>query len=227
MPSPELIESLAFVGLALAFELAERVSPARRVSRRASLATDLAGWRAPLASWPFAVKALLGLGVIDLAQYGLHRAMHASPVLWRAHAFHHTPDAVHWLSGFRTSAIHAALFALPQTLVPYALLGLSPYEASAGYAIGALLQLWTHANVRVGPPAVERALERVLVTPRYHRAHHSRRVEHQRRNLAMIFPLWDHLFGTWVDPEAAAGDALGIDEPRAGGVPAARRWLGL
>ena len=239
--SADRIETLAFVlGIAL-FELAERLVPARRVDRRATLRADLAalgmlivtaslcraglralvdasGLSAPLAGLPFALQALIGFLVIDLAQYWLHRAMHAFAPLWRAHAFHHGPHEVHWLSGFRTSVVHAALFAIPQTLVPHALLGLGPYETATGYAVGALLQLWTHANVRVGGPW----LERLLVTPRYHRAHHSSRPDHQRRNLAMIFPLWDHLFGTWLDPARADAERLGLDPP-----PPPRSWLGL
>jgi len=70
------------------------------------------------------------------------------------------------------------------------------------------VQFWEHTNLRVeiGP------LRHVLMTPAFHRVHHSATV-HRGKNLAPIFPFWDHLFGTFVDPRSVEGDfPLGLGE---------------
>lgn len=241
MTFPEAAELIAFTLFALLFELGERLWPARPVERKGEWKSHamallllalvvqsarrglLALWQstgleAPLRDAPIAVQLIIGFVVIDGIQYGLHRAMHASPLLWRAHLFHHSPAQVHWLSGFRTSALHAALFSLPQALVPHALLGLSPGRAALGFTIGAFFQLWTHANIRLDLAW----LEFLFVTPRYHRAHHALAEGTRGKNLAMIFTFWDRAFGTHVDPAIAAEAPLGIEER-----VTIRSWIGV
>jgi sterol desaturase/sphingolipid hydroxylase (fatty acid hydroxylase superfamily) len=50
----------------------------------------------------------------------------------------------------------------------------------------------------------------VLVSPRFHRLHHSAEPDHRERNFGMTYSFWDRLFGT-ADARA--------DEPRAYGLP--------
>ena len=41
-----------------------------------------------------------------------------------------------------------------------------------------------------------------------HRIHHSEEVGEQFKNLSDIFPLWDHLFGTYTEAPAAGDDGI-------------------
>ena len=50
-------------------------------------------------------------------------------------------------------------------------------------------------------------LERVLVTPSNHRVHHSKQMKYADKNFAVMFILWDVIFGTFKEE----GDDVRID----------------
>src|SRR5258706_15193675 len=71
------------------------------------------------------------------------------------------------------------------------------------------LLLWgyfIHLNLRLplGP------LTPVLGGPHLHRIHHSRLPEHQDKNFAAFFPIFDLLFGTYYPPSRAEYPATGL-----------------
>jgi sterol desaturase/sphingolipid hydroxylase (fatty acid hydroxylase superfamily) len=234
---PQDCEIAAFLGLVLLFEASERSGPARAVDRRAHLRTDLlsfalavamnraatrtvtaaigsagtaggGGALAAVQALPGAVRILLALVLVDFILYWVHRAQHRFEPLWRTHAWHHTVEQLYWFSGFRTSFLHSFLYNVPQAAVPMLVFRLSPLQTGAAYAIGLFVQFWEHTNLRVtlGP------LRRWVVTPPYHRIHHAAKA-HRGMNLAPIFPVWDRLFGTYVDPLAVPSSfELGLGE---------------
>jgi len=235
---PRDCEIAAFVGLVLVFEAWERRLPRRRVDRLAGLRLDLlsfviailanrlcTGWvtaavasagpealvdaLARLRGLPGAARILIALVTVDFVLYWLHRAQHASPWLWRTHAWHHSIEHMYWFAGFRTSLLHSLLYNVPQTAIPMLVLDLSPLQTGVAYAIGIGVQFVEHANVRFGWGW----LRHVVISPEYHRIHHAASA-FRNRNFAPILPVWDRLFGTWVDPCAVRDDfALGLPEP--------------
>ena len=60
-----------------------------------------------------------------------------------------------------------------------------------------MIESWSHANVDMG---FGRIGDRLLVSPRYHRLHHSlanpAEPHIHDHNFAPVFPIWDILFGT-------------------------------
>ncbi len=145
---------------------------------------------------PGSVKILLGIISADFCLYWVHRAMHR-PALWPTHTFHHTIDQLWWLAGSRTSATHLFLFAVPQVMIGYCFLAFSPPEAGIAFSFGVFVNIWIHTNLRVD---IGR-LERVYITPNYHRIHHGARGL-SNKNLGFVFTVWDRLFGTYVDPRS-------------------------
>src|SRR6266571_3860170 len=230
-------EIVAFFVLVAIFEVCERLWPARPVDRWRDLKLDvlsfafaltvnrvsthlirslvgdvtpaaLAGTVQFLQSLPSVWKIVLALFVVDFLIYWIHRAQHRFDLLWRTHAWHHSIEEMYWFAGFRTSFLHSFIYNIPQVVIPVTLFKLSPAEAGIGYSIGLLIQFWEHTNLKVniGP------LQWLIVTPDYHRIHHSATV-HRGKNLGTTFRLWDRLFGTYVDP-ASVDDAfpLGLGE---------------
>ncbi|MGH8622270.1 MAG: sterol desaturase family protein [Burkholderiales bacterium] len=222
-------EIAAFFALVLLFEACERVWPARPINRHAGLKLDLlsfgcallfnrvaaSAWTAlgqslgplPLLHWldalqelPSAAKLVAAFVIVDFVLYWMHRAQHRNDCLWRTHAWHHSIEQLYWFSGFRTSFLHSFLYNIPQVLVPVMIFKLTPAEAGIGYAIGLVFQFWMHSNlkVNVGP------FEWLLVTPDYHRLHHSA-TDWSGRNLGVVLRIWDRMFGTYVDPAMATG----------------------
>jgi sterol desaturase/sphingolipid hydroxylase (fatty acid hydroxylase superfamily) len=234
---PQDLEGVAFLLLVLLFETSERFWPARSIDRRTHLRADLfsfvlavgmnriathgityllgpaeAHMEGPIAAvqaLPGWARILLAMVVVDFILYWMHRAQHRYELTWRTHAWHHTIENLYWFSGFRTSFFHSLLYNLPQAAIPMLVFKLSPLQTGAAYACGLFIQFWEHTNLRVtlGP------LRRWVVTPPYHRIHHAA-TAFRGKNLAPIFPMWDRMFGTYVDPcEAPAHFELGLGEP--------------
>jgi sterol desaturase/sphingolipid hydroxylase (fatty acid hydroxylase superfamily) len=66
-----------------------------------------------------------------------------------------------------------------------------------------------HANVNF-PPAVERWLSWLFVTPAFHRVHHSADAPGIDANYGQMFSIWDRLFGSYVVPAAADPPRIGV-----------------
>ena len=56
--------------------------------------------------------------------------------------------------------------------------------------------MFNHSNVRI-PPAIDRLLRRVVVTPDMHRVHHSILPHETNSNFGFNLPWWDRLLGTY------------------------------
>ena len=99
---------------------------------------------------------------------------------------------------------------------PFLLLGFSPAASFISPAVLGLYTILVHADVEwtFGP------LRYVLVSPAFHRWHHSKAAEAMDRNFASLLPLWDVLFGTCYFPRDRKPSDFGIHEPMA------RSWIG-
>ncbi|MEZ5614789.1 MAG: sterol desaturase family protein [Rhodocyclaceae bacterium] len=69
--------------------------------------------------------------------------------------------------------------------------------------------MFNHGNVRM-PPALERALRLLLVTPDMHRVHHSIEEDETNSNFAFNLSVWDRLFGTYRDQPRAGHEDMTI-----------------
>ncbi|MGH6630229.1 MAG: sterol desaturase family protein, partial [Burkholderiales bacterium] len=177
-------------------------------------ATALARFWQPVAlqsairNQPLLIQFLEILLLADLTQYGIHRAFHRSPLLWRFHAIHHSSRAMDWLAGSRLHVVDV-LTTRGLVLVPVFLLG---FEQPALYAYLLFVSfhaVFIHANVRFRFGW----LESVITTPRAHHWHHA--VAPLDKNFAVHLPVLDRLFGTQHLPRDTAGTgwptAYGID----------------
>ncbi len=87
-----------------------------------------------------------------------------------------------------------------------ALLAIPPSSVFVLSCIVIAHSLFLHANLSL-PPALERILRVVIVTPQFHEVHHSIELNEQKSNLGNVFPWWDRLFGTAVE-ESKLGSEL-------------------
>jgi sterol desaturase/sphingolipid hydroxylase (fatty acid hydroxylase superfamily) len=153
---------------------------------------------------PRALQVIEAVLLLELIGYGMHRAFHEVPALWRIHAVHHSSEHLDWLAALRVHPLDQTLTRAVQFFV-LTLLGF-PLTVVAGASV--LLGLWAiflHANVRLRFGV----LERVLATPAFHHWHHAR---DSRGNYAGLFPVVDSLFGTNVTraswPERTGADDM-------------------
>jgi sterol desaturase/sphingolipid hydroxylase (fatty acid hydroxylase superfamily) len=166
---------------------------------------EAAGWGVlTLLGLPLWVEAVLAFVLLDLAIWAQHRVFHAVPVLWRLHRVHHADPEIDVTTGVR---FHPAEIVLSMAIK------LAVVVALGAPAVAVLLfevvlnatALFSHSNITL-PPAWQRRLGWVVVTPQMHRIHHSERREETDSNFGFNLPWWDWLFGTY-RAEAAAGDA--------------------
>jgi lathosterol oxidase len=227
-----LLNLLVFAVVFVPFERAFPLRPAQRVLR-AGWSTDLAYFFVNhvgvqlltfLSLWPAtalaALPALDGIAgavsaqpvwlqvvelmvVADLVQYGVHRAFHRVPALWRFHAIHHSIRELDWLAGSRLHLVDVVLTRALVVLPAFAL-GFSEPALYVWLVIIAMQGVLNHVNLRFRL----RWLENLLVTPRFHYWHHA--VRPVDRNFAVHFPWIDRLFGTHHLPGGEWPEELGM-----------------
>jgi sterol desaturase/sphingolipid hydroxylase (fatty acid hydroxylase superfamily) len=143
----------------------------------------------PPAAWALTILLL------DLVKYAIHRLFHSVGFLWRVHQVHHSDPDFDVSTGVRAHPIEtvvtqgAALLAILAFRLP-------PTAVLAAEVMACAQSFFQHANASL-PAPLEAALRPWLVTPDWHRIHHSMDEADQQHNLGELFPWWDRLFGTY------------------------------
>lgn len=136
------------------------------------------------------------LVVIDFVLYWVHRAQHAFGWWWALHALHHSQREMTFWTDDRNHLLDMVITDLVLAVAAL-LVGVAPGQFVAIVAVTRAVESLSHANVRL---AFGRVGERLLVSPRFHRVHHAIGLGHEGArlgcNFAVLFPVWDHLFGT-------------------------------
>jgi sterol desaturase/sphingolipid hydroxylase (fatty acid hydroxylase superfamily) len=161
----------------------------------------------PAARLPLWAQAVAILALGDLISYWTHRAFHRGR-LWNFHAVHHSSVDLDWLSAVRLHPVNDALMRVAATL-PLIALGLAPVAVASITPILTLMAILVHANLDWdwGP------LRCVLVSPRFHRWHHTDETSARDKNFAGLLPLWDILFGTYYMPRDRLPQHFGTRSP--------------
>jgi len=132
---------------------------------------------------------------IDLAGYLVHRAEHASPLLWRAHRMHHTDPDVDVTTTYRFHPFEVLLRAAVHAGLGFAL-GI-PLAAAVGYLVlSTIVSPISHTSARL-PAMLDRVFGLLIITPDIHRTHHSLDAADSNTNFAVCLSCWDRLFGTF------------------------------
>lgn len=143
---------------------------------------------------PPAGRLALGFLLMDLGFYYWHRVNHRWPFLWRFHNVHHIDPDLDVSTSFRFHFGEVAL-SVAFRVVQVTLIGVSAWTYGVYELAFQLNTLFHHSNLRL-PLAVERPLNRLLVTPRMHGIHHSQVRRETDSNFSVVLPWWDRLHGT-------------------------------
>jgi hypothetical protein len=148
------------------------------------------------------VSFVIYLVVFDFANYWVHRAQHQFKAWWALHSLHHAQRQMSMWSDNRNHLLDDIATSLVMSLVAV-LIGVGPGQFVALVALGQLSESFQHANVRIWFGAIG---ERLWVSPRFHRRHHSIGIGHEFEaqgrkvlggcNFGVLLPFWDVLFGT-------------------------------
>ena len=139
-------------------------------------------------------KFAMGFLLLDYSNYLWHVLLHRVPLLWRFHLVHHSDLDLDLTTAIRFhfgEMVGSVIYRGAAVLVT----GASPmltviYEI----AFEAATQ-FHHSNWKL-PFGVEKALNKVIVTPRMHGIHHSVVKDETDSNYSIIFSAWDRLHRT-------------------------------
>jgi sterol desaturase/sphingolipid hydroxylase (fatty acid hydroxylase superfamily) len=136
----------------------------------------------------------LDLLLLDFLIYWWHRANHRVPFLWRFHEVHHLDRFLDVTTAVRFHFGEVILSALARACV----IALFTIPLSSVLAFETLVlagAAFHHSNLKL-PPAFERALSWIVVTPAIHWVHHHRVRRDTDSNYATVLSLWDRIFGS-------------------------------
>jgi len=164
-----------------------------------------------IAGW---IELLTGLLILDLVIYLQHRLFHRLPLLWQLHRMHHTDLDLDVSSGTRFHPFEIALSLLIKMVVVL-LFGIAPLTVLLFEILLNATSMFNHANLAI-PPAIDRWLRLILITPDLHRVHHSVIPRETDSNFGFSQPWWDRLLGTYRDQpsEGHARMTIGLREYR-------------
>jgi sterol desaturase/sphingolipid hydroxylase (fatty acid hydroxylase superfamily) len=179
------------------------------------------------------VSFVLYLIALDFVDYWLHRGQHQFRWWWALHAVHHAQQKMSFWTDDRNHLLDDIIIDGCKALIAL-VIGVEPAQFVGLIIATRVIQSVQHANLAwsFGP------VGRLLVSPVFHRRHHAIGYGHEGRrhgcNFAVLFPVWDMLFGT-ADYRRAI-EPTGIRDqlpaPEGGGRDYGRgfwaqQWLGL
>lgn len=146
---------------------------------------------------------------MDLAIYAQHVLSHKLPFLWRFHKVHHGDKEFDATTALR---FHPGeiLYSFIYKAVLVVLLGLDKNGLILFEILLNFSAMFNHGNFQL-PSTIERSLRKVIVTPDFHRVHHSPTKSMTNSNYGFFFSFWDGLFKT-LNKEHSNAESFGLDD---------------
>lgn len=163
---------------------------------------------------PLWLTVLIAIVVLDFTIWAQHVMFHAIPTLWRLHRMHHADLDIDVTTGLRFHPLEILLsFGIKATVI--VALGVPAVAVLLFEIILSSLAMFNHSNVRM-PLAVDRVLRLLIVTPDFHRVHHSWYPHETNSNFGFNLSLWDRIMGTYrAQPDDGHdGMTIGINQFR-------------
>ncbi|MDZ7905609.1 MAG: sterol desaturase family protein [Cypionkella sp.] len=157
---------------------------------------DLPGW----------AKIIAAVLFLDFAVWAQHLISHKVPLFWRFHQMHHADRDIDVSTALRFHPFEILASMLLKIGLVYAI-GAPPVAVLTFEIILNGTAMFNHANLAL-PPAVDRALRMVLVTPDMHRVHHSDIRAECDNNYGFALSIWDRIFDTYTAQPKLGHDAM-------------------
>ncbi|MEL6473228.1 MAG: sterol desaturase family protein [Pseudomonadota bacterium] len=143
---------------------------------------------------PILLQALIGLLASEFVIYWVHRLMHTR-LLWPIHAVHHSDRDMNYMTGDRAHILERMLTRFVSVFCLFSL-GARIEIVIAIVIFAELHDFYVHAKLDIdhGP------FNWLIASPQMHQWHHADHPDAYGKNLAIILPIWDKLFGTYYNP---------------------------
>ncbi|WP_043526618.1 sterol desaturase family protein [Litchfieldella xinjiangensis] len=148
-----------------------------------------------LLEFPFWLKVVLSMIVLDFTIWAQHVMFHAVPALWRLHRMHHADLDFDVTTGLRFHPLEIVLSMVIKAGV-ILMLGAPAVAVLLFEVLLNATSMFNHSNVRL-PRHIDRVVRWLVVTPDMHRVHHSWHPNETNSNFGFNLPWWDRLLGTY------------------------------
>jgi sterol desaturase/sphingolipid hydroxylase (fatty acid hydroxylase superfamily) len=140
------------------------------------------------------IAGILSFLILDLYMYGWHRSMHRFMLAWSFHRLHHTDRSMNVSTAYRFHPIEIVSSSVPKLALIWCL-GISSNFVLIYELVFTVIVALHHSNVAI-PASIDQTLAHAIVTPNYHRIHHSQVVTETNSNYGSVFTWWDRIFHT-------------------------------
>jgi len=139
-------------------------------------------------------RVVIAILLLDYTLWHWHRVNHRIRFFWRFHCVHHVDRDMDASTALRFHFGELGMSVGWRALQIVAI-GADPLSVFIYQALLFTSILFHHSNTRL-PLSFERALVRLIVTPRMHGIHHSDYENETNTNWSSLLSLWDYLHGT-------------------------------
>lgn len=149
-----------------------------------------------------AVTIILACLVLDFfGGWLVHWVEHKVPLFWRMHIIHHADNNVDVTTGLRhhpLESVFRGIFFMMGIFIG----GIPMYAVMIYQTFLVFFTAFTHANISL-PPALDRFLSYLFVSPNMHKVHHHWKQPYTDTNYGAVFSIWDRALGTFtvLDPK--------------------------
>lgn len=158
-------------------------------------------------TWYWFIYALL---VWELSNFTYHWLAHKVRILWCLHSPHHAPQHMNLSVTFSHFFLEGPYADLVRTSI-CVLLGLDIYLFILVRIIDGFWGAFIHMGEGMMPKGRMGWLEKIMITPAHHRAHHSRNPIYIDTNFCNILNIWDRVFGTYQELQEDTPPLYGIN----------------
>ena len=157
--------------------------------------------------WNLWLMLVFYLLIDDVLQYWYHRSAHEYEWLWKLHRPHHQAEEMGFFVSYRNAALYYVLMPNIWWIGFITFMG-GGSAVALGLILKQLVIIGSHSTIKWDEFFYKRKfldpvitlLERIIVTPAFHHAHHGKsmadNVSDPNGNFGNMFSIWDQLFGT-------------------------------
>ena len=161
-----------------------------------------------LVSLPQWLEIVLAVVILDMLIYAQHVASHKIPLLWKFHKVHHADRDIDVTTGARFHPFEI-IFSMLYKLLCVVLLGPAVVAVILFEVMLNASAMFNHANLSL-PKKVDGLMRKLVVTPDFHRVHHSIIHKETDSNYGFFLSVWDQIFGTYIPQPREGHDGMTI-----------------
>lgn len=155
---------------------------------------------------------LYGYVAWEFAHFVYHFFAHKVRLLWCLHSTHHAPVAMNMSVNYSHIFLEGAYADVVRTSICM-VLGVSPPLLVLIMIIDSFWGSFIHVGEGVLKNGRLGVMSRIILTPSHHRVHHARNVVYMDTNFCNLLPIWDRVFGTYIEEHDDVRIEYGITRP--------------